>query len=130
MELINEVYYRKGNLWLSRDHYRCWTWEECPALRSLEIVTVQPVNSLGDEGFVEIHDGVYMLEVEESNVPADVLQATAPTGFTPASDGSEPFIQSVHTAVADWPSWIPDDTPGRRLWSKINELESRYKGTA
>ena len=135
MELINSCYYRKGDLWLTRDHYRCWTWQECDALRNLDIVNVEPVESMEDEGFIEIHDGVYMLEDEEANVPAEddeknILNATAPEVFTPASDGDDPFVRSVHTAVADWPSWIPHDTPGRRLWATINDLESRYKGPA
>lgn len=135
MELINSCYYRKGDLWLTRDHYRCWTWKQCDALHNLDIVNVQVIESLDKEGFSEIDEGVYMLEDEQSNVPADdgnesVLQAKANTVFTPASDGDDPFVQSVHTAVSDWPSWVPHDTPGRRLWSKINELESRYKSKA
>ena len=125
MELVNEEYYRRGNEWLTRDSWRCWTWEACPALRTLVVQKRRPVTDMLEEGFLEIADGVYMLEYEAANVPS--YEETASATFCEAEDTDVAFVASVHRAVGEWPSCFPDDAPGSRLWSKINELEKRYK---
>lgn len=116
-----------ATVWLVPDCLNVFHWRSIPE-RVVDINTVTDVD-LSRRGFTEICKDIYMKTSElqthrNTHDPTVVQIAPEDAMFTRASGDTE-FVRDVHLAVTNWPTYVPRNTMGRRLWETINNISRR-----
>lgn len=115
--------------WLIPDCLNVFTWKDCPDIVIRNWDEVHEVRSLSEIGFTEICKETFMrtneLQLHRKDHDSTIgFLASEHAMFTTARCDND-FVRDVHSAVSNWPDYVPPNQMGRTLWETINRISQQ-----
>lgn len=118
-----------GIQWLVPDCLNVFHWRaDCFPGRRVDWETVNEIQLL-QIGFTEISSDIYMktneLQLHRNQHDPTVAEIASEHAVFTRAPSNHFFVNDIHSAVRNWPEYIPQNSMGRRLWETINRISQR-----